>query len=480
MIALTLAEIAHAVDGRLSESGGFDPETRTVGVVRIDSRDVQRGDLFAAVAGDALDGHDFVEQALALGAIGSLVARPVLGPHVLVDDVVDALARLARANRAAMTDTAVVGITGSSGKTTTKDMLAAVLESFGPTVSTPGNFNNQIGMPLTILRADETAAHLVLEMGARGVGHIRELCDIATPDVAVVLNVGTAHIGEFGSREAIADAKFELVSSLGPGGVAVLNADDERVAAMALRTPAPVLRFGESPDAHVRASNVAMGADGCPVFTVDYRGVTAPVRVNFVGRHQVSNALAAIAAAIACGYGLPDIVPALEEARPRSPWRMEVTVASSGIVVVNDAYNANPDSMRAALDSLRELAGEGRAVAVLGEMAELGPQTEVAHRELGADVARVGVARLVGYGPHGYTIVAGAIDAGLRPDATTVTHEPGAATAAAMQGLQAGDVVLVKGSRVAALEQVAAALLTAALDVQHEESAAADAEGQLA
>jgi UDP-N-acetylmuramoyl-tripeptide--D-alanyl-D-alanine ligase len=478
MIALTLAEIGHAVEGRICGPDGFDSHVPAAGVVRIDSRDVQRGDLFAAVTGDALDGHDFVEQALALGAIGSLVARPVPGSYVLVDDVVEALARLARANRAAMTNSTVVGITGSSGKTTTKDMLAAVLESFGPTVSTPGNFNNEIGMPLTILRADETAAHLVLEMGARGPGHIRELCDIATPDVAVVLNVGTAHIGEFGSREAIADAKFELVSCLGPAGVAVLNADDERVAAMALRTPAPVLRFGENADANVRASNIAMGADGCPAFTVDYQGVRAPVRLNFVGRHQVSNALAAIAAAIACGYGLPEIVPALEEARPRSPWRMEVTVASSGIVVLNDAYNANPDSMRAALDSLRELAGERRAVAVLGEMAELGPQSETAHRELGAEVARLGIARLVGYGSLGYTIVAGAVDAGLRPDSTTVTHEPGAATAAALRGLRAGDVVLVKGSRVAALEQVAAGLLTARLDGQQDEGL--DPEGLLA
>src|SRR5882757_2246323 len=283
------------------------------------------------------------------GAAEELVDGPVVVPAVVVADTVEALGRLAGlvvSRLAAEHDLVVVAITGSQGKTSTKDLIAAVLEAHGETVAPPGSFNNEIGLPLTALRAGPATRHLVLEMGARGIGHIRYLCEIAPPRIGVVLNVGVAHVGEFGSRDAIAVAKGELVEALPPGGTAVLNADDPLVAGMAARTKARVLTFGLN-GAEVTAEQVTLEA-GRGQFVLVTPSGRAPVTLQVHGLHQVGNALAAAAVGHEVGMSAEQIAPALAAATPRSRWRMEVSTRADGLTVVNDAYNANPDSMRAA------------------------------------------------------------------------------------------------------------------------------------
>jgi UDP-N-acetylmuramoyl-tripeptide--D-alanyl-D-alanine ligase len=295
VIHTTLADAAAAVGGRLA--GGADPDARITAEVVVDSRKATPGALFAAVAGENADGHDFAAAAVADGAVAVLATRETGVPTILVDDVVDALGKLARAVTDRLPDTLVVGITGSSGKTSTKDLIAQVLARAGTTIAPPGSFNNEIGLPLTALSADLTTRHLVLEMGARGIGHIAYLCGIVPPRVGVVLNVGTAHIGEFGGREAIARAKGEMVESLSEDGVAVLNADDPLVRAMAERTRARVVFFGESATADIRAEDVRLDAVGRASFTLRTPDGDAPVILRLYGEHHVANALACAAVA---------------------------------------------------------------------------------------------------------------------------------------------------------------------------------------
>jgi UDP-N-acetylmuramoyl-tripeptide--D-alanyl-D-alanine ligase len=374
VIPLTLAEVAEAVGGRLTRGDGT-----VTGKVTVDSRAVAPGDLFVAVPGERVDGHDFLGAAAAAGAVAALSTRPDDAlPCVVVDEPVAALGRLAAAvhARLAAGGLTTLGITGSSGKTSTKDLLGQVLATAGPTVSPPGSYNNDIGLPLTVLDADEDTRFLVLEMGSRGRGHIARLCRVARPDVGVVLNVGSAHLGEFGSADGIAVAKGELVEALPAEGTAVLNADDPRVIGMAPRTRARVVTTGvggrDGSTADVRAEDVVLDEAGRAGFTLVTGGVRAAVRLQVVGAHQVANALSAAGAALAAGMTPEDVAAALSAAVPRSRWRMEVTRRDDGVTVVNDAYNANPESMRAALAALAGLPAR-RRVAVLGAMAELGP-----------------------------------------------------------------------------------------------------------
>lgn len=360
MIPLSFAEIAAITGGRQHDI--TDPEARITGPVVIDSREAGPGTLFAAFDGEHVDGHDFAEGAVASGAVAVLATRPVGVPAIVVDDVTTALGALARHSVHAL-GTQVIALTGSSGKTSTKDLIAQLLERLGPTVWTPGSLNNEIGLPLTALRADESTRHLVLEMGARGIGHIRYLTELTPPRIGVVLNVGTAHIGEFGGREQIAQAKGEMVETLPAardGGVAVLNADDPNVRAMAARTSAAVLLFGEDPEADVRAENVRLTEHGTPAFSLHTPTGCGDVTMRLYGEHHVSNALAAAAVAHQLGMPAGDIAEALSSAGTLSRWRMEVTERADGVTVVNDAYNANPDSVRAAL----------RALSTMGEAAK--------------------------------------------------------------------------------------------------------------
>src|SRR4051794_14947236 len=339
MIELTLGEVAGIVSGRLQ---GADPATVVRGTVEFDSRSVTPGGLFLALPGERVDGHDFVPTAIAAGAVAALVTRPVGAPSIEVADGFAALAALAAAVVRRLPDITVVGVTGSSGKTSTKDLLAQLLARLGPTVAPPGSFNNELGHPYTVLRATPDTRFLVLEKSARGIGHIRYLTEIAPPRIGVVLNVGSAHLGEFGSREAIAQAKGELVEALPADGVAVLNADDPLVAAMAARTRARVVLVGQSPEASVRAEDLALDDLGRARFRLRAAEGSVEVALRLVGGHHVGNALTAAAVALECGMPLGDVAAALAAATTLSRWRMEVTERPDGTVIVNDAYNANP------------------------------------------------------------------------------------------------------------------------------------------
>ncbi|WP_245177531.1 UDP-N-acetylmuramoyl-tripeptide--D-alanyl-D-alanine ligase [Geodermatophilus sp. DF01-2] len=460
-----LAEVAEAVDGELSAGGG-----RVTGKVTVDSRTVAPGDLFVAVPGERVDGHDFLAAAAAAGAVAALTARPDGAlPCVVVDEPVAALGRLAAAVHTRLAGAGgarghrltTLGITGSSGKTSTKDLLGQVLTTAGATVSPPGSYNNDIGLPLTVLDADEDTRFLVLEMGSRGPGHIARLCRVARPDVGVVLNVGSAHLGEFGSPDGIAAAKGELVEALPAEGTAVLNADDPRVIGMAPRTRARVTTTGRTADADVRAEDVTLDEDGRAGFTLVAGGARRAVRLQVVGEHQVANALSAAGAALAAGMTPDAVAAALSAAVPRSRWRMEVTRRADGVTVVNDAYNANPESMRAALAALAGLPAR-RRIAVLGGMAELGLGAAAEHERLGRDAVAAGVDLVVAVGPDAVGIADGAIAAGAREDAGTVrVPDRVAARELLTEVLVPGDVVLVKASRSYGLEVLAADLLAA-------------------
>ncbi len=455
MTPMTLTEVAAAVGGRLDGTDG----SPTVTAAGLDSRGVTVGELFVAFRGERVDGHDHAAAAVAAGAAGVLAERPVGVPAVIVDHVTAALGRLARAQLQRLPDLQVVGVTGSSGKTTTKDLLAVLLGDLGPTVSAQGSFNNDIGLPLTVLRCVETTRHLVLEYGARGRGHITRLTEVAPPQVGVVLNVGTAHLGEFGRVEVTAAAKAELVART---PVAVLNADDALVREMA--SPGRRVLFGEGPGADVLATDVRLDAGGRASFTLSAGGRDAPVSLRLVGAHLVSDALAAAAVALHLGQPLPRVALLLSAAEPASRWRMEVTERADGVTVVNDAYNANPDSARAALQALVSMGRPTgrRTWAVLGEMLELGEAAGDQHDGLGRLAVRLDVSRIVSVGdPAGPVgrLHAGATLEGSWGEEAVHVPDVDAALALLRAELRPGDIVLVKGSRAAGLERVAEGLL---------------------
>ncbi|MEU1807282.1 UDP-N-acetylmuramoyl-tripeptide--D-alanyl-D-alanine ligase [Streptomyces sp. NPDC019937] len=468
MIPLSLTEITGLVGGQPHDIP--DPDLKVTGPVVIDSREVRPGSLFAALPGERVDGHDYARGAVEAGAVAVLATRPVSTadapvPSIVVPDVVAAMGALARAAVERL-GTTVVALTGSAGKTSTKDLIAQLLQRHGPTVWTHGSFNNEIGLPLTALRADTTTQHLVLEMGARGKGHIRYLTDLTPPRIGLVLNVGTAHIGEFGGREQIAEAKGELVEALPSaedGGVAVLNADDPLVRAMASRTKARTVLFGEAEDADVRASNVRLADGGRPAFTLHTPTGCGDVTMRLYGEHHVSNALAAAAVAHETGMSVDEIAVALSEAGQLSRWRMEVTERSDGVTVVNDAYNANPESMRAALRALAAMgaATPGRRTwAVLGPMAELGDESLAEHDAVGRLAVRLNVSKLVAVGGREAAwLDMGAKNEGSWGEESVHVSDVRAAVDLLRSELRPGDVVLVKASRSVGLEALAQALL---------------------
>ncbi|MFJ9828444.1 UDP-N-acetylmuramoyl-tripeptide--D-alanyl-D-alanine ligase [Streptomyces sp. NPDC101160] len=465
MIALSLAEIAEIVGGQQHDIP--DPTLQVTGSVVIDSRAVEPGSLFAAFAGENVDGHDYAERAVQAGAVAVLATRPVGVPAIVVADVQTALGALARTVVERL-GTDVVALTGSAGKTSTKDLIAQVLQHHAPTVWTPGSLNNEIGLPLTALTADAGTRHLVLEMGARGIGHIRYLTGLTPPRIGLVLNVGTAHIGEFGGREQIAQAKGELVEALPAaedGGVAVLNADDPLVRAMAARTKAKVTLFGEADEAAVRAENVRLTENGQPSFRLHTPTGCSDVTLRLYGEHHVSNALAAAAVAHELGMAAEEIATALSEAGTLSRWRMEVTERPDGVTIVNDAYNANPESMRAAL---RALAAMGRSAqargsrtwAVLGKMAELGDESLAEHDAVGRLAVRLNVSKLVAVGDREASwLQLGAYNEGSWGEESVHVSDAQAAVDLLRSELRPGDIVLVKASRSVGLERVALALL---------------------
>jgi UDP-N-acetylmuramoyl-tripeptide--D-alanyl-D-alanine ligase len=485
MIPLPVTEIAaitggtlmagHLVNGSAdgARSAAEAAEAVVTGPVVVDSRQAVPGALFAALPGERVDGHDYAAAAALGGATAILAARPlpeVGAPVIVVADVTLALGLLARAVLNRLPGAIVVGITGSSGKTSTKDLTAQVVERLGPTIAPEGSLNNEIGLPLTVLRADETTRYLVLEMSARGIGHIAYLTGIAPPRIGAVLNVGRAHAGEFGSIDTVAKAKGELVEALpagSAGGVAVLNADDPNVAAMAARTQARVIttsvdRAGAEPnsDADVRASGLTLDDLGRASFTLHTRAGSAPVTLKLIGGHHVANALAAAAVAAELGMEVPAIADALTAATARSKKRMELHERPDGVLVVNDAYNANPDSTRAAIEALAHLTGNGRrGLAVLGYMAELGDIANQSHQEAGRLAAQAGAAVIVAVGAEAAPVLDGARATDGWPGEAIAAPDPKAAVAALRNRLRPGDVVLVKASKSAGLWEVADGLL---------------------
>jgi len=456
VIPLSVSQIAQITGAALD--GVPDSAAVVAGPVVIDSRQAAPGVMFAALPGERADGHDFAASAVASGAVVVLATRPVGVPALIVDDVPDALARLARAVVDRLPDLTVVGITGSAGKTTTKDLAAQVIGALGPTVWPHNSFNNEIGHPVTVLRASEQTRYLVAELSARGPGHIAALCDIAPPRFGVVLCIGNAHAGEFGTMTQIAAAKAELPQALPADGVALLNADDPLVLAMAGQTQARVVTFGRSADADVRASELSLDRLSRPRFTLSTPAGSAAVELRLHGVHNVTNALAAAALAAELGMGADAIAAALSDATALSRWRMEVTERADDVIIVNDAYNASPEAVAAALEALGAMAAGRRAYAVLGRMAELGDRSAEFHEKAGLAAARSGLAGIIAVGDEAAPILTGAkAQPGFTGELLAVSDGE-AAVAALTERLRPGDVVLVKASRAAGLQTVALAL----------------------
>nr|WP_306255195.1 UDP-N-acetylmuramoyl-tripeptide--D-alanyl-D-alanine ligase [Ornithinimicrobium cryptoxanthini] len=462
---MSLGEIAEATGGQV-----HPPEAATTVVtatVVTDSREVDPGSLYVARQGEHADGHDYVGAAAEKGAVGALTDRVVTElPCVVVPDTTDGFAALGREvvdRCTAAGGLQIIGITGSSGKTSTKDLAAQVVSHLGPTVAPIASYNSEVGVPLTVCRLTEETQFLVAEMGASGVGHIEFLTKVAPPRIGVVLNVGTAHLGEFGSREAIAHTKAELVRALPADGLAVLNADDPVVLAMADQTRARVVSVGLSPDADVRADDVEINVRGQASFVLRVPGESAvPVALRVHGPHHVGNALAVAAVAHELGMPVPQIAEALGQAGAVSRWRMEVHERPDGVTIVNDAYNANPDSMRAALRSLAVMSGSGRTVAVIGEMRELGEDSVREHRSIGELAAALHIDTMVVVGEGALPVAAGFTAAG-----GTTSYEC-SDTDEARELLEAllapGDVALLKSSRDSGLRFLGDALVEPADD----------------
>ncbi len=459
MIALTAAEIADITHGRLDADPGITPLS-----VVTDSREAAAGSLYVAKPGEHADGHDFVAAAFSRGAVLVLAERPVTGPDganypaVLVEDAVlamgalaaEAVRRIRLARSAAGDALTVIGITGSAGKTTTKDLLAGILTEQGTTVAPQGSYNGEVGVPLTVFRADTDTRYLVIEMGAAGIGHIRYLADMVKPDIGVVLGIGTAHAGEFGGVDNIAQAKGELVEALAAGGTAVINLDDDRVAAMSSRTGASVLGFSaeERPAATVRAVNPDTNAEGNPEFELVLPGSESGLHVSsrLIGAHHTGNLLAAAAAAHAAGVPGKDIAASLGTQSAASRWRMERTERADGVTVINDAYNANPESMRAALRTLADLGRGRRTWAVLGAMLELGPDSIREHTVVGTQVVRLNISRLVVVGREARALYVSAVQEGSWGDECVFAETAEDAYALLNAELEPGDLVLFKSS----------------------------------
>ncbi len=388
MFDLTLGQVCEIVGGKLIG----DSSIRLSGI-SIDSRTTNSCDLFAAIIGERVDGHDFIEGAIKSGATAFLTSREVTGAQVIVppspevlDPVIHAIAKLSLHVRTSMNGVEVIGVTGSSGKTSTKDMIGQVLSHAGVTHAPAGSLNNELGLPLTLLSAPLDTKYLVTEMGMRGLGHITHLCTLAKPTIGVVTNVGRAHIGEVGSIEGIAKAKSELVMAIPATGFVILNADDERVVAMRTLTEATVLTFGFSITADVRAENLLLTQSGGYNFDLVCGGEQIPTSIPILGEHNVVNALAAAAVGLAAGMRVKEIASALTTLKQMSKWRMEVKQLPGNVTIINDAYNANPESMTAALQTLTAIPARGQTFAILGKMHELGEASDAIHAQI-ADLA---------------------------------------------------------------------------------------------
>ncbi len=439
-------------------------EATTVAGVSIDSRTIERGALFHAIAGPSHDGHDHLEAAVDRGAAALLVERgrtlptALAVPVIAVEDTTRALGALAAGHRSGFHGP-VIAITGSNGKTTTKEMCAAILSVSAPCHRTPGNLNNQYGLPLTLLGRSEADRSLVVELGMNHRGEITQLVEIARPTVGVITNVGTAHIEFLGSREEIALEKGDLVAHLPADGTAVLNADDPHVMAQRSRTSARVISFGTAINADVRGGDIEWIDDRGYRLELETPTESGTIEVQGLGPTTVINALAAAAAALAAGASVADITKGLADYQGIKG-RLERRELSGGITLIDDTYNANPQSMDAALRLLAEIKGDHRAVAILGDMGELGDTAEDAHREVGRLAASLGIDFLIALGERAQTIAAGATHSGMNTAHIIVASDHGDASERACAFLEARDTALVKGSRSMRMERVVEAIVS--------------------
>jgi UDP-N-acetylmuramoyl-tripeptide--D-alanyl-D-alanine ligase len=457
MITLLASKIATIVGGSLA---GEDVEITAAPV--LNSSAATQGSIFLAFSGEKLDGHDFVTDAFSRGSVLAITTKPVQERHILVSDVTAAITALAIFVRSELSTLTVIGITGSQGKTTTKDLLRHMLSQHGATVAPQGNYNNELGVPLTLLECSPTTKFVIIEMGARHMGDISHLASIAQPDIAVVLRVGMAHLGEFGSIELIAQTKSELIRALKEDGIAILGQYDPHTKAMSSLHKGEVITFGTSHSDVVRATEIEM-REGRPHFDLVTPEGRAAVGLRIVGEHQVANALACAAVGTALKFSLDSIASALSTATIESKWRMEIREFCE-VVLINDSYNASPDAMEAALKTLLLFAQErgGQSWAFLGKMAELGESSEIAHQRIGTLTHELGIDHLVAVDAPEYL-------SGNSQGTSTAIHLCTREEAVVLaEQIEPGDVILVKASRSEAFE-ILAQEIEKVVKAQHED-----------
>ena len=462
MLQLTVGDVAQACEGVISEGNG----EQSLGGVAVDSRQVEPGDLFVALRGERVDGHDYLEQAARKGAVAALVSKKVSVKQPLTQIIVnssgEALLELAAWYRRQFPVT-VVAVTGSIGKTTTKELIAAVLSQRWQVLKNVGNYNTEIGVPLTLFQLREGHQVAVIEMGMRGAGQIRRLAQVVAPQMGVVTNVDVTHIELLGSLENIAKAKAELVVELPPDGIAVLNGDDPRVRAMGATYGGKIFFYGRGSENDYFARDIQTQPGGTVDFVAHTPQGCIDVHLPLPGQHNVPNALAALAVGSCFGLDLPSMVRGLATCEPVA-MRLNIVPGIKGITVINDAYNANPTSMVSGLTTLVDLQGEGRTIAVLGDMLELGPLAPEAHRQVGEQAAQCGIDILVVLGKWRGDLALGALEAGMAPEKVRDFATKADAIAYLQRYLEPADRVLVKASRGMALEEIVTSLTGAKID----------------
>ena len=464
MIPLTLEEISVAIN---AVSLNLDSNLKVTGKVVIDSRKVSQGDLFVAIKGEKVDGHDFCHEAIKKGAIAVVSSKELVGiPTLLVKEgnaasknvdqpTVIALGKLASYLLMKLPNIFKIAVTGSSGKTTTKDLLFDLGNLIGPTVAPVGSYNNEIGMPQTILECDEKTKVLILEMGAREVGNIKKLCQIAKPDTSILLNIGSAHIEIFGSRELILKTKSEIIECLNAEDVAVLNHEDETFSKQ--KTKAKVVSFGLS-GADVSAKNVVLNDKAQASYELEFEGKVSQVNLKLVGAHQVSNSLAAAAVFLKKGLDIDLVAKTLSNSVAKSKWRMQVEVNSKNVTVINDSYNANPESMKAAIRTLKQAGADKKTFIIVGEMLELGSDSKQMHEEVADLIQKLDVKKTLVVG-NGAKIVSDYLSNNAYKGRLEFCMDIDSAISKTKEMVEINDVVLVKASRAIGLERVANALM---------------------
>lgn len=464
MIPLTLEEISVAIN---AASLNLDSNLKVTGKVVIDSRKVSQGDLFVAINGENVDGHDFCHEAIKKGAIAVISSKELVGiPTLLVKEgnaasknvdqpTVIALGKLASYLLIKLPNIFKIAVTGSSGKTTTKDLLFDLGNLIGPTVAPVGSYNNEIGMPQTILECDEKTKVLILEMGAREVGNIKKLCQIAKPDTSILLNIGSAHIEIFGSRELILKTKSEIIECLNAEDVAVLNHEDETFSKQ--KTKAKVVSFGLS-GADVSAKNVVLNDKAQASYELEFEGKVSQVNLKIVGAHQVSNSLAAAAVFLKKGLDIDLVAKTLSNSVAKSKWRMQVEVNRKNITVINDSYNANPESMKAAIRTLKQVGADKKTFIIVGEMLELGSDSKQMHEEVADLIQKLDVKKTLVVG-NGAKIISDYLSSNAYKGRLEFCMDIDSAISKTKEMVEINDVVLVKASRAIGLERVANALM---------------------